>query len=184
MRKYALPGFISAVAIGLIVVLAIGISTQSGNNSIDSKVARGDFPPAPDSSLSLPVLDSSMHESLKDLRGKVVLVNVFAGWCVSCHQEAPVIHKAEQILKAHGGTVLGVTYQDSSSDAESFVKRYDVKYPVLHDISDTLSTALGVTGVPESFLVNRQGKIQALMRNEITPQWLNRTLPKILSDKA
>jgi len=184
MRKYAVPGFIAAVAAALLVVLAIAIAGQGGNNSIDSQVSRGDYPAAPDASLSLPILGSDTQSSLSALRGKVVLVNVFAGWCTSCYAEAPILRRAQAMLKAHGGTVLGVTYQDSTSDAESFVKKYGVTYPVLHDASNSLSSALGVTGVPETFIVNRQGKIQALMRNEITPSWVSKTLPKILAEKA
>lgn len=189
MRKYALPGFITAIAIGLIVVLAVAISGQGGNDSIDAQVARGHYPATPDASTALPVLnsttlDGSKSESLKDLHGKVVLVNVFAGWCVSCHQEAPALRSAEAMLKAHGGTVLGVTFQDSTGDAESFMKKYGVSYPVLHDVNDSLSTALDVTAVPETFVLNRQGQIQALVRNEITQQWVDKTLPKILGDTA
>jgi cytochrome c biogenesis protein CcmG/thiol:disulfide interchange protein DsbE len=184
MRKFAVPGLIAAVAVGLLVVLAVAISSQGSNNSIDSQVSRGHYPAVPDATKSLPVLGADAHTSLSALRGKVVLVNVFAGWCTTCYAEAPLLRKAEATLKAHGGTVLGVTYQDSSSDAETFVKKYGVTYPVLHDTSNSLSSALGVTGVPETFIVNRQGKIQALMRNEITPSWLNKTLPKILADKT
>jgi cytochrome c biogenesis protein CcmG/thiol:disulfide interchange protein DsbE len=184
MRKFAVPGFIAAIGVGLLVVLALAISGQGTNASIDSKVSRGDYPVMPDSSTVLPVLDSKTRESIRDLRGKVVLVNVFAGWCTTCYAEAPLLRKAQAMLKAHGGTVLGVTFQDSSSDAESFIKKYNVDYPVLHDTSDSISTALGVSAVPETFIVNRQGKIQALVRNEITPSWLKSTLPKILAEKA
>ncbi len=184
MRKFAVPGFITAVAVGLLVVLAVAISGQSGNNSIDSQVSRGHYPVVPDATTSLPVLGSKTHTSISAMRGKVVLVNVFAGWCTSCYAEAPILRKAQAELKAHGGTVLGVTYQDSSNDAAGFVKKYGVTYPVLHDASNTISSALGVRGVPETFIVNRQGKIQALMRNDITPSWLNKTLPKILAEKA
>jgi cytochrome c biogenesis protein CcmG, thiol:disulfide interchange protein DsbE len=184
MRRFAVPGFIAAVAVGVLVVLAIAISGQNGNNSIDSQVSRGHFPVMPDAKTSLPVLGKDVKASIASMHGKVVLVNVFAGWCVSCYQEAPVLKQAEAMLKAKGGTVVGVTYQDSSNDAEKFVKKYGVTYPVLHDASDSLATALDVTAVPESFIVNRQGKIQALQRNEITESWLNKNLPKILSEKA
>jgi cytochrome c biogenesis protein CcmG/thiol:disulfide interchange protein DsbE len=184
MKKFAIPAIIGAIGVGLLLVLAIAISGQGTNASIDSKVSRGDYPVMPGSSKVLPVLGSRRSESVSDLRGKVVLVNVFAGWCTTCYAEAPLLRRAEAELKAHGGTVLGVTYQDSTSDAEHFVKKYGVDYPVLHDVSNSISTALGVTAVPESFIINRQGKIQALVRNEMTPSWLQKTLPKILGEKT
>lgn len=150
MRKYALPGFIATVAVALLVVLAVAISGQGSNNSIDSQVARGHYPVEPDASTALPVLGSNTRESLKDLRGKVVMVNVFAGWCVACYTEAPVLRQAEKTLKAHGGTVLGVTFQDSTGNAESFVKKYGVDYPVLHDANGSIASGLGVEQVPET----------------------------------
>src|ERR1700742_2842502 len=108
MRKFAVPGAIAAVAVGLLVVLAIAISGQGSNDSIDSQVARGHYPAVPDASERLPVLGTNTQSSISKLRGKVVLVNVFAGWCTSCYQEAPILRQAEATLKAHGGTVLGV----------------------------------------------------------------------------
>jgi peroxiredoxin len=190
MRKFAVPGFIVAVAVGLLVVLAVAISSQGGNNSIDSQVARGHDPVMPDASRSMQILGNNQifggdtKTSISDLRGKTLLVNVFAGWCTSCYQEAPLLRQAQDMLRARGGTVLGVTFQDSSSDAESFMKKYDVTYPVLHDTSDSLSTALDVTAVPETFVVSPQGKIEALVRNEITKSWIKNTLSKILAEKA
>jgi cytochrome c biogenesis protein CcmG, thiol:disulfide interchange protein DsbE len=180
MRRFALPAAIIAIAVGLLVVLAYGISNNGSNASLDSAVARHSYPAAPDANASLPLLNSSKTLSLAQLHGKVVMVNLFAGWCDACQAEAPIMRSAEKILAAHGGTVLGVTFQDNVSDTLSFDQQYGVDYPVVTDGSGAFARAYGVTLIPDTFIVNRQGKVQALDRAELTKQWVEQTLPKII----
>src|ERR1700749_2718919 len=128
MRRFAVPGIITAVVVALLAVLAFGIANQGSNSSIDSRVASGRYPLAPSASMSLPLL-SPTHpdrstESLSKLRGKVVLINVFASWCPPWKAEAPVLHRAQQLLAAHDGTVIGVAYQDNSGNDLRFMRRY------------------------------------------------------------
>ena len=91
---------------------------------------------------------SSATESLRDFRGKVVLMNVFASWCVPCQQEAPVLEHAERMLERHGGTVLGIAYLDNPPDEEAFIHQYHLTYPVLSDVNGSYVHAFGTTGVP------------------------------------
>jgi cytochrome c biogenesis protein CcmG/thiol:disulfide interchange protein DsbE len=182
MRRFLVPGLITLVAVGLLAILAYGVSNQTTSSSIDAEVAHGHFPPAPNYDLALPVLDSRTRESLRDLRGKVVLINVFASWCAPCAEEAPTVERAEQMLARHDGTVLGITYEDYASDDVAFAREYHLTYPILRDVNGDFVQAYGTTGVPESFVVNRQGRIQALDRDPITDQWVDQTLPKILNE--
>jgi len=184
MRRYTLPIVITSLAVALLAVLTYGISSQSTNSSIDGLVARGDYPIAPNAGVTLPVLGSSARESLRDFRGKVVLINVFASWCGPCQQEAPVIEHAERLLARHDGTVLGIAYLDNPVDEEAFMRQYHLTYPVLSDVNGTYVHAFGTTGVPESFVINRSGHIQALQRYQLDMQWVNRTLPKILAQPS
>ncbi len=185
MRRYTLPIVFTSLAVALLAVLAYGISNQSTNSSIDGLVARGDYPPAPNAGVALPVLgSSSATESLRDFRGKVVLMNVFASWCVPCQQEAPVLEHAERMLERHGGTVLGIAYLDNPPDEEAFMHQYHLTYPVLSDVNGSYVHAFGTTGVPESFVINRSGHIQALQRYQLDMQWVNQTLPRILAEPS
>jgi cytochrome c biogenesis protein CcmG/thiol:disulfide interchange protein DsbE len=184
MRRFSLPLVLIGAAVALLVLLAFGLVSQGTNSSIDALVARGDYPPAPNYSMALPVLGSTHRESLRDLRGKVVLVNVFASWCVPCAQEAPVLAQAQRMLARQDGTVLGVTYQDNSSDDEAFVRQFHLTYPVLRDVSGNLARGFGTTGVPESFVINRDGRIQALRRYLVDSQWVRQTLPRILAEPS
>lgn len=188
MRRFAVPAVTATLAVVLLIVLAVAISNQGANNSIAYAVASHHYREAPDSATPLPVLSGTSAVGgaksvrLTDLRGKVVLVNLFASWCVACQAEAPVLAHAEKLLAAHGGMVLGVTYQNSPSAALGFVHQYHVDYPVVEDPSGNLATALNVTnGVPDTFVVNREGKIVALNLYQLTTGWVNQTLPKLLA---
>ena len=180
MRRLLVPGLITCAAVGLLLVLALGVADQGTNSSIDAQVARGHYPLAPNLHDALPLLEGSGKESLADLRGKVVLLNVFASWCQPCAAEAPLLERAQRLLMRHGGTVLGVTYLDNSGDSEAFMRQHHLTYPVVRDVSGNFVRSFAVTGVPETFVINRSGRIQALWRSQLDGQWLNQTLPKIL----
>jgi cytochrome c biogenesis protein CcmG, thiol:disulfide interchange protein DsbE len=184
MRRYALPIILSCLAVAFLAALAYGVSSQKTNSSIDNLVARGEYPLAPNAAVALPVLGSKASESLHAFRGKVVLLNIFASWCEPCQSEAPVLEHAQRMLAAHGGTVLGITYLDNPPADEAFVRQYHLTYPVLRDVSGSYVHAFGTTGVPESFVINRAGRIQALLREPLTAQWIARTLPRILAEPA
>jgi cytochrome c biogenesis protein CcmG/thiol:disulfide interchange protein DsbE len=139
---------------------------------------------APNSHLSLPVLGSNARESLADFRGKVVVLNVFASWCEPCQSEAPVLSREQQALTRSGATLVGVTYLDNSSASEQFAQRYHIRYPVLRDVSGNFVRSFGTTGVPETFVINRQGRIQALQRFPVTGSWFEKNLPHILAEKS
>jgi cytochrome c biogenesis protein CcmG, thiol:disulfide interchange protein DsbE len=180
MRRFILPGLIAVAAVALLALLTFGVSKQTDTSSIDAQVAHGKFPMAPDSGHSLPVLGSSQTKSLADFRGKVVVLNVFASWCDPCAAEAPLLAKEQQVLAKRGATLLGVTYEDASTSSEQFARRYHLTYPVLRDVSGSFVRSFGTTGVPETFVINRQGRIQALQRFPVTTRWLRQTLSPII----
>jgi cytochrome c biogenesis protein CcmG, thiol:disulfide interchange protein DsbE len=184
MRRYVLPGVIVAVAVALLALLTFGVSSQSDNSSIDAQVLHGHFPAAPNAKMALPVLGSSTTESLSDFRGKVVVLNVFASWCEPCAGEAPLLAREQHTLVKEGATLVGVTYLDNSSASEQFDRHYHITYPVLRDVSGDFVRSLGTTGVPETFVINRAGRIQALQRYPVTQQWFNRTLPSIVAARS
>lgn len=184
MRRFILPGLVALAAVALLALLAFGVGGQNAGSSIDAQVARGDFPVAPSLDMSLPLLGRGASTSLAAFRGKVVVLNVFASWCPPCKAEAPILADAEQSLRAHGATVLGVTYLDNPTASERFVHQQHITYPVLRDVAGSLVRSFGVLGVPETFVINRQGRIQALRRYQLDNTWLNTTLPSILARRS
>lgn len=184
MRRFLVPGIVVAVAVALLALLAFGISSQGTNNSIDNAVARGIDPPVPQARMTLPLLGSSQRESLADFRGKILVVNVFASWCSPCRAEAPILDSEQQTLAAHDGTVVGVTYQDTPGDSLSFVHQEHITYPVLRDVGGNLVRSWGVNGVPETFVINRQGRIVALRRYQLAGPWLEETVAPLLGERS
>ncbi|MDQ2760400.1 MAG: TlpA family protein disulfide reductase [Actinomycetota bacterium] len=187
MRRFVLPSLAAGAAVALLALLAFGVTSQGSNNSIDAAVARGAYPMAPDAHLPLPVLGSSRTESLADLRGKVVVLNFFASWCIPCKTEAPMLEHAQREMADANATILGVTYQDNSSDSERFVHQEHITYPVLRDLSNGGGGLVGpfaTTGVPETFVIDRSGRIVALWRFQIDSSLLGKALPKALAEPS
>ena len=184
MPRFLLPGLVTAAAVALLALLTFGVSKRNDTSSIDSQVQQGKFPVAPSADQALPVLGKSGTATLADFRGKVIVLNVFASWCDPCQAEAPILAKEQQVLSKSNATLVGVTYEDLSSASEKFARRYHITYPVLRDVSGSFVRSFGTTGVPETFVINRQGRIQALQRFPVTTQWLNETLPHILAEKS
>jgi len=184
MRRFAIPAVALALAAGLLALLGFGVANQSTSSSIDASVARGDYPPAPAAHTRLPMLGAAGTESLAQLRGKVVVVNVFASWCSPCKDEAPILEQEQRRLAASGGTILGVTYLDNASDSEAFVHQQHITYPVVRDVSGSFVRAFGTTGVPETFVIDRRGRIVALRRWQLAGPWLAQAVQPILSEPS
>jgi cytochrome c biogenesis protein CcmG, thiol:disulfide interchange protein DsbE len=180
MRRLVLPGLVVAAAAALLALLAFGVAGQGRNTSIDAALARGTRPSVPEAQMALPILGSSRSERIANFRGKVVVLNVFASWCDPCKAEAPILERAQRELARHNGTVLGVTYLDNSSDSEQFVHQEHITYPVVRDVSDSFVRSFGTTGVPETFVIDRQGRIAAVRRYQLTGDWLQRTIGPLL----
>src|SRR5581483_8012845 len=184
MRRFLLPSMVVLAAAALIALLVFGIADQGVTSSIDAAVAHGKRPAAPNASSALPDLASSGSTSLDALRGKVVVVNVFASWCDPCKAEAPVLEHAQRTIASRNATVLGVTYLDNSSDSEKFVRAEHITYPVVRDVSGSFVRAFGTSGVPETFIIDRRGRIAALRRYQLDSGWLDRTLPPLLAEPS
>ena len=180
MRRFLLPGLVMVAAVALLALLAFGVSHQGTDSSLDSAVARGHRPSAPSAHVALPFLGQAGNTSLVSLRGKVVVVNVFASWCDPCKAEAPVLEQAQRELARRGGTILGVTYLDNSSDSQRFVRQQHITYPVVRDVSGNFVRSFGTTGVPETFVIDRNGRVAALRRYQLDAKWLPQVLPRLL----
>jgi cytochrome c biogenesis protein CcmG/thiol:disulfide interchange protein DsbE len=184
MRRLLFPGLAAAAAVALVALLVFGVAGQGTDSSIDAAIAHGRRPAAPAASDPLPRLAAPGSTSLASLRGKVVVLNVFASWCEPCKAEAPVLEQAQRTLTGHSATILGVTYLDNSGDSEKFVRDQHIDYPVVRDVNGKFVRAFGTTGVPETFVIDRQGRIAAVRRYQLDSRWLAQTLPRLLAEPS
>jgi cytochrome c biogenesis protein CcmG/thiol:disulfide interchange protein DsbE len=128
------------------------------SSGVAGKVDKGETVSAP--ALRLPRLDRSGSFDLAAYRGKVVVVNFWASWCVDCKLEAKTFAKAAQRWSGKDVVFLGVDSQDGSGPAKRYMRRYGMDYPVVHDGEGTQgSQHWGVTGYPETFIVDPSGRI-------------------------
>jgi len=120
----------------------------------------------------LPVLGGPGQGSIADYRGRWVLVNLWASWCVPCRQEAPVLDEFARRYRGRNVTVLGIDVQDNSDDALAFMREFDLHYPQLRSVGDERSEAFGSTGVPENFLVDPRGRLALIWRGPVDREFL------------
>jgi cytochrome c biogenesis protein CcmG/thiol:disulfide interchange protein DsbE len=168
-----------AVAALLVGLLAYGVASQGTDQTIDSALAQGKRVPAPDR--QLPRLGTAHATgSVADYRGKVVLVNFWASWCHPCTQELPLLERTQAKMQAAGATVLGINTRDNTDDAQGFVKRFHLTFPSLRDGSGDFAEKWGLTGYPESFLLDKQGRVAAARRGPIDQQWVDANVLPLL----
>jgi cytochrome c biogenesis protein CcmG, thiol:disulfide interchange protein DsbE len=176
VKRRALPILTTIAGACLVGLLIYGVSAQSASRTLDELVARGQRPLAPEASRSLPGLDAHGSGTLASYRGKVVVLNFWASWCQPCQMEAPLLERAQSRLAHSGGTILGVTYLDASPDSRDFVSHYRLSYPNLRDNNGAFAHSYGTDQLPESFVIDRQGRIVAISRGELNQSFLDRAI--------
>lgn len=163
-----------AVLGGLILFLGlIAFVTLRSNRpaALAVALARGETPQAPE--FTLPRLDAEGMLTLTSLQGKVVVLNFWASWCIPCKDEAPAIEATWQRYKDRGVVFVGVNVQDLTPKALKFLKDTHATYPNVRSGDNAVYRAYGLTGVPETFFVNRDGRIVKKFPGVVTDpaQW-------------
>jgi cytochrome c biogenesis protein CcmG, thiol:disulfide interchange protein DsbE len=159
----AVAAFVGLLAFGLLSKGSAGI-------------AQGDVAPAG----TMPRLDGSGSGSLADYRGRWVLVNFWASWCIPCREEAPALEELQRRRGGPGFTVLGIDSRDLSGDGLGFVRRYGLTYPQLHDGDGDAAEDFGTSGVPENFLVDPRGKVRLALTGPVSAEYLRDSVEPLL----
>jgi cytochrome c biogenesis protein CcmG/thiol:disulfide interchange protein DsbE len=106
--------------------------------------------------------------SLTAYRGKPVVLNFWASWCQPCKSEAAVLERDWTSDRGRGVVFLGIDYHDLASDARRFVSAHTLTFPMLQDGSGSVTSRYGISQVPETYILNRQGRVVAHLRGPIT----------------
>lgn len=118
--------------------------------------------------------------SLKELKGKVVLVNFWGSWCDPCKREMPLIQSAYEKYKKQGFEVLAINVKESKFAVTSFLKQNQLNIPVLLNNDLKISKDYGVNKFPTNFMIDRDGKVKQIYEGEVTKDqlegWINELL--------
>lgn len=143
----------------LLVLLFSGIlmlSSFTGCGTQEDNVAAPAVVAAPDFTVTL--FDGG-RLTLLELRGKPVVLNVWASWCPPCRTEAPTLEPVWQAYKDKGVVFLGVDVQDDEEDARAFIEEFGLTYPNGRGNDNEIATSYRISGIPSTFFITRDGMI-------------------------
>jgi cytochrome c biogenesis protein CcmG/thiol:disulfide interchange protein DsbE len=123
--------------------------------------------------------------SLEGFRGKVVVVNFWASWCYpACYEEAPVLERNWRAYRDRDVVVLGVDIQDTAEAARKFIRDFGLTFPNVRDVDGKVSVDYGIYGVPETFFLDRQGRIRAKHVGAVTEEVFRREVERLLQEAS
>ena len=172
------PRRLALLAIIVVILIAAAFGTRFGTDPgvVDSPLTGRE---APD--VTLPYLESEGELSLRDLRGEVVVVNFWASWCVPCREEHPALLAAAQRYENDGVRFLGILYQDQRESAIAFLDELGRGYQHLQDPNSAAAIEFGVFGLPETYVIDRDGRIAAKITGATTFDRLASTIEDVLA---
>ncbi len=144
-----------ALVTGLFGLLVWKLATEDEDAA--SKLGRGDTPAAP--VFRLDRLDRAGDVALAAYRGRPVVLNFWASWCEPCKQEAPLLESVWRRYRDRGLVVIGLDFNDLRSDARRFARENRMSYPLAYDGHGDTLTDYGVVGAPETFFIDRTGRL-------------------------
>ncbi len=193
----------------LLVTLALAAVVGIGSGYLYLAVTKGDTSPAPGSSRS-DRYEGAVTEfasgdrgspvdlegetltgerlSLRDLRGDVVVVNVWGSWCAPCREEAPVLAAAARRYAPDGVAIVGINVQDNQAAALAFERRFGIDYPSIADFDGRTLLAVNqyvpANAVPVTLILDGQGRVAARVLGVLTRSTLDALLEPVLAEPA
>ncbi|MGH3738752.1 MAG: TlpA family protein disulfide reductase [Micromonosporaceae bacterium] len=168
--------WLAAVAIAAVVVTLVLGAGFGRDPSVVPSTLIGQ--PAP--RLAGATLDGG-HVDLRDYRGKVVLVNVWASWCAACREEHPALNAAQRKHGPRGLQIIGINMNDTRADASRFLEEMGgAAYPSVFDPHARAAIEWGTFAVPETYVVNRDGIVVDKAVGAVNEAWIDTAMNRML----
>ena len=162
------------------IVLLMGLvlfTTVIGWAYVDGSATQPTSGPAPD--FTLTTFDGASFR-LSDHRGKVVVINFWASWCIPCRDEAPILQSVWERYRERRVILVGIAYADTTQKSLDFIEEFGITYPNGPDTGTIVSEEYRITGVPETFIVDQNGEVVETIIAPITAAQLDRILERLL----
>lgn len=174
-RRRRWPWLVALVVftVAVVVVLASGFGRDP--SVVDTVLMDQPAPP-----LSGATLEGGEFD-LAEYAQQVVVVNVWASWCVPCRREHPVLLDAARVLEPYGVQFVGINTQDTVEDARAFLDELGaLPYPSVLDPDGRWAVEWGTFGVPETFVIDPEGRIRAKRIGELSEGWIVEAVEPLL----
>lgn len=166
--------------VGLVLALIVaGLLLTQGNakNEFSSKSSSDAKELVPNFTLKLM---SGGNFNLSDYKGKPILINFFASWCLPCREEMPVLEKIVHEYESKGVMFLGIAVDDTEVKMKDFIAKYGVTFPVGLDKTSAIQKSFGLYGIPTTYFIDKQGVINYFHSGSVTEELLQHELDKLL----
>jgi cytochrome c biogenesis protein CcmG, thiol:disulfide interchange protein DsbE len=178
-RRIVIFCVVSLLNVGLLALILTQLLTPATHSVSDPLVGHT----APNFSLVMLHSDSGKNVlSLSNFKGKPIVLNFWASWCQPCKEELPLLENAWKQMQAQKKDIvfLGIDFQESSSDAMSFLQQHGITYLAGLDTDGSIAYKYGVTSLPQTIFIDRDGTVTSREPRELTDQELSRNLQSIL----
>jgi DsbE subfamily thiol:disulfide oxidoreductase len=169
-RTRVVPAFAIVMVVALLGLLAYAMFAPEDARVGQNWRLAGNGYLVPDGEMEAPDFTATTFDgeevSLSELRGQVVVVNFWASWCDPCRDETPLLEAAQDNL-GDDVVLVGVNTGDTEGDARAFLDEFDVTYTVARDTNGSIAVDYGVTGMPETFVIDADGNYAVKYLGEV-----------------
>jgi cytochrome c biogenesis protein CcmG/thiol:disulfide interchange protein DsbE len=170
------------LSIAAAVVVALGLAAVfAARFGVDARAVRSPLVGRPAPAETFQYLDRPGSVSLSDYRGSVLVVNFFASWCIPCRAEHAELTRAANDLQPQGVRFLGVVYQDKADAVKAFLDDLGRPYDVVVDPDSRAAIDFGMFGVPETFFIDREGRIAGKVAGPVTYNLVANNVDRLLA---
>lgn len=177
-RNYKLL-IILAVAGFLLAIVIAGLLITQGGSKKELSAKSSSEASVPITNFTLPLLDGK-NFNFSEHKGKPVLVNFFASWCLPCREEMPVLENIAREYQPRGVIFLGIAVDDTEEKMKDFMAKYGVTFQVGLDKTAAIQKSFGIYGIPTTYFIDKQGVINYFHSGSVTEELLKHELDKLL----